>query len=233
MVRMAIMKTSGLGSMARHSLRLLEEHWRANRPQSYFFFGRDKSQPMSAGTAQAIYYQALKHSGVRNLGGIHTLRHCFASHALHNGHDLFAVKRWLGHSALSTTGRYLPAPSPLGGQACTWCPAPRTWFTWVVRLPSQPRGSPHDRAVAPSAPPLSAVPHGLRRTVPSTRKKWPFAGAEHLRDRAANCPRTALSGARRRFASPRAKADAPSNPIAIACPRSPSLIPRHRGPGQA
>jgi integrase/recombinase XerD len=93
--------------LARHSLRLLEEHWRANRPTSYFFFGRDKSQPMSAGTAQAIYYQALKRSGVRNLGGIHTLRHCFASHAIHNGHDLFAVKRWLGHSALSTTGRYL------------------------------------------------------------------------------------------------------------------------------
>jgi site-specific recombinase XerD len=93
--------------LARHSLRLLEEHWRANRPTSYFFFGRDKSRPMSDGTAQAIYYQALKRSGVRNLGGIHTLRHCFASHALHNGHDLFAVKRWLGHSALSTTGRYL------------------------------------------------------------------------------------------------------------------------------
>ena len=93
--------------LARHSLRLLEEHWRANRPTSYFFFGRDKSQPMSVGTAQAIYYQALERSGVRNLGGIHTLRHCFASHAIHNGHDLFALKRWLGHTALATTGRYM------------------------------------------------------------------------------------------------------------------------------
>ena len=93
--------------LARHSLRLLEEHWRANRPTSYFFFGRDKSQPMSAGTAQAIYYQALKRSGVRNLGGIHTLRHCFASHAIHNGQDIFALKRWLGHTALATTGRYM------------------------------------------------------------------------------------------------------------------------------
>ena len=93
--------------LARHSLRLLEEHWRANRPTAYFFFGRDRSLPMSTGTAQAIYYQALKRSGVRNLGGIHTLRHCFASHTLHNGHDIFALKRWLGHSALATTGRYL------------------------------------------------------------------------------------------------------------------------------
>jgi len=93
--------------LARHSLTLLEEHWRRNRPKSYFFFGRDRCAPMAVGTAQAIYYQALQRSGVRDLGGIHTLRHCFASHAIHNGHDVFAVKRWLGHSALATTGRYM------------------------------------------------------------------------------------------------------------------------------
>ena len=93
--------------LAAHSLRLLEEHWRANRPQSYFFFGDDKSRPMAVGTAQAIYYDAVERSGVRKVGGIHTLRHCFASHALELGHDIFAIKRWLGHTALVTTGRYL------------------------------------------------------------------------------------------------------------------------------
>ncbi len=34
-------------------------------------------------------------------------RHSFASHAIHNGHDIFALKRWLGHNALATTGRYM------------------------------------------------------------------------------------------------------------------------------
>jgi len=62
---------------------------------------------MDVGTAQAIYYQALARSGVRRVGGIHTLRHCFASHALEDGHDIFAIKRWLGHTALATTGRYM------------------------------------------------------------------------------------------------------------------------------
>jgi len=62
---------------------------------------------MAVGTAQAIYYQALERSGVRKVGGIHTLRHCFASHALEDGHDIFAIKRWLGHTALATTGRYM------------------------------------------------------------------------------------------------------------------------------
>ncbi len=93
--------------LAGHTLALLEEHWRANRPTSYFFFGRDKARPLSPGTAQAIYYQALARSGVRRVGGIHTLRHCFASHALQDGHDIFAIKRWLGHTALATTGRYM------------------------------------------------------------------------------------------------------------------------------
>jgi site-specific recombinase XerD len=93
--------------LANHTLQLLEEHWRANRPQSYFFFGREKGQPMSDSAAQAVYYQALKRSGVRRVGGIHTLRHCFASHALEAGHDIFAIKRWLGHTALATTGRYM------------------------------------------------------------------------------------------------------------------------------
>ena len=93
--------------LSHHTLTLLEQHWRANRPESYFFFGKDKSCPMAVGTAQAIYYQALDRSGVRKVGGIHTLRHCFASHALDDGHDIFAIKRWLGHTALATTGRYM------------------------------------------------------------------------------------------------------------------------------
>lgn len=93
--------------LSNHTLKLLEEHWHTNRPESYFFFGRDKSRPMAVDTAQAVYYQALDRSGVRKVGGIHTLRHCFASHALEDGHDIFAIKRWLGHTALVTTGRYM------------------------------------------------------------------------------------------------------------------------------
>lgn len=93
--------------LATHTLELLEAHWRANQPQSYFFFGCDKSRPMARASAQAIYYQALKRSGVRKVGGIHTLRHCFASHALDNGHDIFDIKRWMGHGSLRTTGQYL------------------------------------------------------------------------------------------------------------------------------
>jgi integrase/recombinase XerD len=107
--------------LAAHTLKLLEAHWRANRPESFFFSGRDTSAPLPIYTAQAVYNAALDRSGVRKVGGIHTLRHCFASHALEDGHDIFCIKRWLGHSMLITTGGYIHTvpgtsraiPSPL------------------------------------------------------------------------------------------------------------------------
>ncbi|TFG79688.1 MAG: integrase [Chromatiales bacterium] len=111
--RMALRVEQGKGHkdrytiLAGHTLALLEAHWRANRPTSYFFYGENKALPMSVGTAQQIYYQAVKRSGVRRVGGIHVLRHCFASHALDDGQDLYALQRWMGHTAMSTTAGYL------------------------------------------------------------------------------------------------------------------------------
>ena len=93
--------------LSKKALALLEAHWCANGPFDYFFFGRDRRQPMSIGTAQAVYYQALKRSGVRHVGGIHVLRHCFATFLMEHDVDIYTIKRWMGHRALVTTGRYM------------------------------------------------------------------------------------------------------------------------------
>jgi len=93
--------------LSRRALRLLEELWRAYRPAEFFFTGQDGSRPICDGTAQRVYYAALRHSGVRRVGGIHVLRHCFATHLMEAGTDIYTIRRWMGHTSLVTTGRYM------------------------------------------------------------------------------------------------------------------------------
>ena len=97
--------------LSARALKLLEELWRRDRPAEYFFTSRDGRRPICTGTAQAVYYAAVKRSGVRRVGGIHVLRHCFATHLMEAGTDLFTIKRWMGHRALVTTGRYMHVTS--------------------------------------------------------------------------------------------------------------------------
>ena len=62
---------------------------------------------MSRYVGQNIYYSALKKSGVRRKGGIHLLRHSFATHLMESGVELPVVQYLLGHSSLRTTALYL------------------------------------------------------------------------------------------------------------------------------
>lgn len=111
--RMMIRVEDGKGRKDRYTvlsqtcLELLRKHYRTNQPGEWMFFGRDKKVPMSIGTAQRVYYQAKKKAGVTRGRGIHTLRHCFASHLLDDGVEIYVIKRWLGHSALKTTHKYI------------------------------------------------------------------------------------------------------------------------------
>jgi len=93
--------------LSKKCLDLLRQYWRVCQPGEWLFFGRDKSKPMSIGTAQHVYYQAKKKAGITKGRGIHTLRHCFASHLVEAGTELYMIKRWLGHTAIKTTCTYL------------------------------------------------------------------------------------------------------------------------------
>ena len=93
----------------KHSLELLRDYWRAYQPGKWLFFAGDKNKPMPSETAQKIYYLAKQKAGVTRGRGIHTLRHCFATHALEQGVQLFILKRWLGHASIKTTCMYLHA----------------------------------------------------------------------------------------------------------------------------
>ncbi|WP_300465550.1 site-specific integrase [Desulfobacula sp.] len=88
-------------------LKTLEEYWRAYRPGNWIFFGKTKTKPMPIETAQKIYYNAKEEAGVKRGKGIHTLRHCFATHLLEQGTRTYILQQMLGHKSIKTTARYL------------------------------------------------------------------------------------------------------------------------------
>jgi len=111
--RMRLFVRDGKGHKDRYTvlsaraLSLLEDLWRQTHPTEFFFTRAHCDNPLNDCTAQAVYYAALRTSGVRRVGGIHVLRHCFATHLMEAGVDIYTVKRWLGHTSLVTTGRYM------------------------------------------------------------------------------------------------------------------------------
>jgi integrase/recombinase XerD len=107
------------------SPRLLQElhaYWLAQRAgrlghdSPWLFLGVKSDQPITKGTGQNIYYRAVKKSGVRRKGGIHLLRHSYATHCIESGLELTLVQRLLGHSSLLTTARYLHVTAARLGQ---------------------------------------------------------------------------------------------------------------------
>ncbi len=94
-------------------LALLRDYWRVARPQAWLFpAARDASRAIDCKSAQRWYYLARDGAGITKRGGIHTLRHCYATHLLEAGFDLHSLSQWLGHGYLSTTTRYLHLARP-------------------------------------------------------------------------------------------------------------------------
>jgi site-specific recombinase XerD len=71
-----------------------------------------RTQPLSVKLAQHWYYHARDAAGITKAGGIHLLRHCYATHLLEAGFDLPSIAQWLGHRHVSTTARYLHVARP-------------------------------------------------------------------------------------------------------------------------
>ena len=85
----------------------LRAYWRVFRPTLWLFPGQRTQDPLSRRTASRIYHRAVRRAQITKPGGIHALRHAFATHLVEAGTDLYTVQCLLGHSAIETTTRYL------------------------------------------------------------------------------------------------------------------------------
>ena len=125
--RMTVRIAQGKGARDRYvplSPRLLKEwraYWHTTPPRLWLFPNRAGSRPIDITVAQKLYTLTKLRAGIRKQGGIHALRHAFATHLIEAGRDLPTVQHWLGHRFISSTlryfhlsqGRFLATPSPL------------------------------------------------------------------------------------------------------------------------
>ncbi|MEZ0611693.1 tyrosine-type recombinase/integrase [Fibrella sp. WM1] len=84
----------------------LNTYLSAYKPVTYVFEGEQPGEPLWNRTIQLVYSQSVYAAGIQKRGGIHTLRHSFATHLLESGTDIRYIQKLLGHASLTTTERY-------------------------------------------------------------------------------------------------------------------------------
>lgn len=93
-------------------LESLREYYRVFRPRKYLFESAQTGGALSQRSVQAVFQRAKVQTGVSRKVSVHTLRHCYATHLLEAGVDVMALKKFLGHTQLATTARYLHLSAP-------------------------------------------------------------------------------------------------------------------------
>lgn len=86
---------------------MLRAYYRQYRPAKYLFEGLGAGEHYSIRSIQMVLHRAKEKANVRRPGGMHLLRHSFATHLLDKGIDVTMIQKLLGHNDLKTTLRYL------------------------------------------------------------------------------------------------------------------------------
>lgn len=88
-------------------LQQLRGYWKRCHPTRWLFPGRDPETPMGITSAQKVFTHAKRCVAIDKVGGIHSLRHAYATHQLEAGLPVHQLQRLLGHQNLQSTLRYV------------------------------------------------------------------------------------------------------------------------------
>ena len=78
-------------------LAALRDYWRAVGPRHWLFPSQEYLTPLGIESAQRAFTAAKRRAGIEKVGGIHALRHAFATHQLEAGMPVHQLQRLLGH----------------------------------------------------------------------------------------------------------------------------------------
>ncbi len=87
-------------------LRYLRRYWLRYRPPDFLFRGKNPGTHLGVTTPQKVFRQAKRTAGIQKPGGIHSLRHAYATHCLQQGVPIHQLQQQLGHQHVQSTLRY-------------------------------------------------------------------------------------------------------------------------------
>lgn len=99
--------------LSNSNLLLLRKYWKeCGKPKDWLFPGGKEEEPITPQSVRNVLKKACEKVGMPKSITPHVFRHCFATHLLEAGTDIFTIKVLLGHSSISSTMRYLHMVRP-------------------------------------------------------------------------------------------------------------------------
>jgi site-specific recombinase XerD len=87
-------------------LEKLRHYYKVYKPKNYLFEGQDPQEHYAVRSIQQVFRDCKQKLNLRRKGGMHSLRHSFATHLLEGGTDIRVIQELLGHDNIKTTVRY-------------------------------------------------------------------------------------------------------------------------------
>ena len=84
-------------------LEQLRQYWKRYRPTIWLFPSREPETALSICSAQRVYRSACARAQLDKIGGIHSLRHAYATHQLEDGLPLHVLQRQLARISHAAT----------------------------------------------------------------------------------------------------------------------------------